>query len=86
VYIGEHLVPVLFDLAMISMIPLIWIRKPQDWDPLGWKIYSINGKLATREVVDEILEKGNLNWDALSVTSVLGHHEVSQTLQGSYLL
>eukprot|EP00435_Cladocopium_sp_Y103_P000370 s3897_g1.t1 len=30
----------------------------KDWDPLGWKIYSINGKLATREVVDEILEKG----------------------------
>lgn len=32
----------------------------KDWDTTGWKIYSINGKSATRQDVDEILEKGNL--------------------------
>ena len=31
----------------------------KDWDSMGWKIYSINGKSATRQDVDEILEKGN---------------------------
>jgi len=30
----------------------------KDWDTTGWKIYSINGKSATRQDVDEILEKG----------------------------